>query len=146
MVKKISCIFILFFLTNICFAQNGFQKISLDKLMSSVKVSDLIKDIPSDCKISNYEVSLTNANGLHSVIATSDSIGKYFVNHLPTPKAGNKIFISLKSASCLPKIKKEYKFLIEMNDICKKLSPYFIDAWQYIVIIVIMIIAAIFIL
>lgn len=28
----------------------------------------------------------------------------------------------------------------------KKLSPYFVDVWQYIVIIVIMIIAAIFIL
>lgn len=28
----------------------------------------------------------------------------------------------------------------------KKLSPYFVDVWQYIVIIVIMIVAAIFIL
>lgn len=33
-----------------------------------------------------------------------------------------------------------------MKEIWKKLSPYFVDAWQYIVIIVIMIIAAIFIL
>jgi hypothetical protein len=113
MVKKISCIFILFFLTNICFAQNGFQKISLDKLISSVKVSDLIKDIPGDCKISNYELSLTSSNGLNTVMATSDSISKYFNGQLPAPKKGNKIFISIKTASCLQKVKKEYKFIIE---------------------------------
>lgn len=33
-----------------------------------------------------------------------------------------------------------------MNEKWKKLSPYFVDIWQYLVIIVIMIIAAIFIL
>lgn len=113
MVRKISYIFILFFITNYCLAQKEFQKIGIEKLKLVVKVNDLVKDIPSDCRISNYEVSLTNSNGLHTVVATSDSICKYFVNHLPAPKAGNKIFISLKSASCLSKIKKDYKFLIE---------------------------------
>ena len=33
-----------------------------------------------------------------------------------------------------------------MKETWKKLSPYFVDVWQYLVIIVIMIIAAIFIL
>lgn len=34
----------------------------------------------------------------------------------------------------------------KMKDIYKKYAPYFIDLWQYLVIIAIMIIAAIFIL
>lgn len=35
---------------------------------------------------------------------------------------------------------------MSFKDTWKKISPYFVDVWQYIVIIVIMIIAAIFIL
>jgi hypothetical protein len=46
-------------------------------------------------------------------MATSDSISKYFNGQLPAPKKGNKIFISIKTASCLQKVKKEYKFIIE---------------------------------
>lgn len=33
-----------------------------------------------------------------------------------------------------------------MNDRWKKIAPYFVDIWQYLIIIVIMVIAAIFIL
>jgi hypothetical protein len=33
-----------------------------------------------------------------------------------------------------------------MNERWKKIAPYFVDVWQYLVIIVIMIVAAIFIL
>ena len=106
MVKKISCIFILFFLTNICFAQNGFQKISLDKLISSVKVSDLIKDIPGDCKISNYELSLTSSNGLNTVMATSDSISKYFNGQLPAPKKRKQNIYFYKDSFLFTKSKK----------------------------------------
>lgn len=35
---------------------------------------------------------------------------------------------------------------MSLKDDWKKISPYFVDVWQYLVIIVIMIIAAIFIL
>jgi hypothetical protein len=35
---------------------------------------------------------------------------------------------------------------MSFKDTCKKLSPYFVDVWQYLVIIIIMVIAAIFIL
>lgn len=35
---------------------------------------------------------------------------------------------------------------MSFKDTWKKLSPYFVDIWQYLVIIIIMIIAAIFIL
>ncbi len=35
---------------------------------------------------------------------------------------------------------------MNIKEIWKKLSPYFVDVWQYLIIILIMIIAAIFIL
>jgi hypothetical protein len=35
---------------------------------------------------------------------------------------------------------------MSFKDTWKKLSPYFVDVWQYLVIIIIMVIAAIFIL
>ena len=93
-------------------AQKGYKKITAKELAIIVTISDLVKDLPADCSLKSYELSFTTPNGLKSFSRSKDTISYIFREHMPNPKKGQKIFVTMSQNSCKTSQPKEYKFII----------------------------------
>ncbi len=94
-------------------AQKDYKKITPKELSSIVTISDLVKDLPADCRLISFELSFTTPNGLRSFALEKDTISSIFKEYMPNPKKGQKIFVTLSGNSCSKSKPKEFKYIID---------------------------------
>ncbi len=94
-------------------AQKDYKKITPKELSSIVTISDLVKDLPADCNLKSFELSITTPNGLKSFSQLKDTVSGIFKEFMPNPKKGQKIFVTLSANSCSKSKPKEYKYIID---------------------------------
>ena len=89
--------------------KTGYVKMSVVDYQNAKTVKDLIKDMPSDCKIVACEVSVI-ANGTFASVIVNDEMIKW--NRAEAKKGDKIIFDGIKS-TCPKKVKTKYKFILE---------------------------------
>ena len=112
---KFTILFIISLISLTLVGQNKnikYIEINKDKILKSEKISELIPNLPSDCKIISCEISLTSINGLTSYSAGGEKIDVLIKKQIESKNFTGKMFIENIKLNCKANIGKSYQFKV----------------------------------
>lgn len=86
-------------------------KIKFDEFKKSNRIQDVIKDIPNDCKITSYDVSIVVSGNEKTASFEGETLSKE-ITQMYIAK-GQKIFFENIQSGCASKHKSKYSVVLE---------------------------------
>ena len=106
---------ILVLLPVFCFAQvkgTFTGKISKSKLIHDSLITNIIKDIPVDCKVTGYHYSVRTNNKQFKIKCVGNELRQEVQGTFKKANKGDTLIFDKLETACLAKHKKKYRFII----------------------------------
>lgn len=87
-------------------------EITKEKILKSEKISELIPNLPSDCKTISCEISLTSINGLTSHAIGGEKLDVLIKEQIESKNFTGKMFIENIKLNCKANISQSYQFKV----------------------------------
>jgi hypothetical protein len=111
--KKIIPFLLMFFALNSFSQATKEIKITKKQLTESKSLNDLISDIPKDCKVLSYIISIKFGNDLREYTCITSSLGSNVVDMVSKKEKGYSFFIEKIKSDCKNSPKGKFKIILE---------------------------------